>query len=316
MEPSRNAPQDFELPAKRPRNKLRICLLCLCCILIGFLFGVGLDMAKRPNIITFYLDNNSKLSLQPQKNDIIRWTSASGTPVQTKFISSNKNGPCAFGSTKSTCIYDPSLTSFNMDIYGCTLGGTTGACSDPLVGPKSVPGMGTPQNFIDRFLGVLIFDLLRFLGVTPHLSDKKIELLAGSESAPPPTTPKSITTSASAKAGNSTADPLSAVVLCNGGKPVVQDQDENLLSTIKAFPGEPITWYPQVNYAITGLDSICDYPSGNGISSAGSNQTCQIKSSATPSPTKVYYIVSTNGTSSCGNSGAQDFAIVVVAPPQ
>ena len=322
MEPRREIPQNPERPNEPPRIKWTLWTLGPCCVLISFLLGIALDVANRPNIITFYLDTNTKLTLKPQPGDIINWISYDPNvdPRYSFFV--GPNGPCRNGTTHSVCIYDPTLTPVNLDTYSCAAGITK--CSDPGVGPKSVPGQGN-ENFLIKFLKILKFDFARLFGLTLHLSDDDALVLAGRAKIAPPASAAVTPATATAPQIASTfaSGPVLANVVCNNSKPDVEDNDRVSLPTIPQVPGQFITWYPAVGYTITSvskptLDDICIYPSGNGISSSG-NQTCQVKPDAAPGTT-VYYKVMTNdsikGISPCGNSGDTDFSVKVVAPPK
>jgi hypothetical protein len=279
-------------------------------LLISFLFGVAFDVAKRPNVITFYLDTNTKLTLKPQKGDIIHWISYDPKANPNYSFTQNK-APCGHGSTSSTCIYDPSLTPFNWDIYGCILNGTNGSCSDPGVGPKSVPGQGN-TNFLSRLLSVLSYEFAKLCGLKPDLSDKNVLVLGGLERNAPTISP--LSTSAATLTGAAALGAIGVVVECYSAKPYILDQnDQTPKPNIQTNKWQFITWYAAVGYTITGLDSICKYPNGTGISSTG-NQTCQISSDA--STGKVNYTVSTNNSMKdvlpCGDSGPTDFSVEVL----
>jgi hypothetical protein len=315
MSPLRDEPNDAAgFPGRKPKSIVRWLLATNVVVPVaGFLSGVALDANYHINYINFYVDNNTKLSLQPSTGDIITWTSyQSKVNPQINFVANQ--APCdPKTSTMNTCKYDPSLTKVNMDVYGCSLNGSQGACSDPGVGPKSVPGGGSvPTLTLREFLAILTFDIKMFFGFTPDLSDNNIRLLARREAS----LPKNENRAATVLAAIPATTAMSAEVLCNNSKPAVEDADQNPLPSITATPNEIITWYPYVGYTITGLDNICNYlGSGKGLSSSD-NTSCQIKPSAAMGTT--YYTVNTNnslsGINPCGNSQPSDFSIQVVIP--
>ncbi len=256
---------------------VKLLIVAIGCLVGGFLLGVCLDAKYRPNTITLYLEDNAKLSVKPRYGDLINWVSYdSASNPQTYFLFNQ--APCGPNSTASACWYDPTNTTTEVALYGCSLNGKKGSCTDPGVGPKSgTGGVGGRGGFSLRaFFTILEIDFVRLFGLWPELSAGRLSALgvsgpSGTRTIEPSVAPATLP----AAVVNQT---IQVGVGCMNNAPaVLNPRTGDPIDPIPAQAGDTISWTPYASYTISGL-TIC---SNNSVSSGG-NQNCNVLSDTKP----------------------------------